>query len=101
MPDVISATQIIPADKWRAVFVNDEASIEGVQLDEEPLVCWALVAPEGKPEQTSVQGFSRPHPIESCEDMCNFVAYLHESEQLTSELFERGREILKELRRND
>ena len=66
--------QIIPADGWRAVFEDDEASDGAGKYIYEPVICWALVEDAG--ERVVCGMTDQDGVIDLVEDVENHVGYV-------------------------
>ena len=60
--------QMLPADKWSAVFKQDD----GTEL-KESLVCFVLVERDG---ETAVEGLCGGEYIDFCDSATNFIRYV-------------------------
>jgi hypothetical protein len=72
--------QMIPAVGWHAVFVERGEASEA-ELYSIPLCCWALVEQDDAGDIFRfISGFGATDVIDTCDDVRDFVGYLHESE---------------------
>lgn len=73
-PEIVETRQIIPADKWYAVYKGDESG----EYLRDRIAVWALLKRKNEEEidhvegMVSVEGF-----LEPCEDISNFIDYCH------------------------
>jgi hypothetical protein len=84
--------QIIPATSWHAVFVDRGEDAE-IELFTIPLSCWGLVEAEDRGDAYRyITGFGADDVIDSCDDVENFLGYVHESDPKGSEKYREAAE---------
>lgn len=79
--------QIVPAAGWHAVFTrrNDAGEVE---LETIPLCTWALVETNDAGETFRyIAGFGAVDTVDKCDDVENFLGYVHESDPEGSEKY--------------